>query len=210
MTHTPVGLTVAVLDHLGTADEVVAALKAAGAIAFATTDPKEATAADGLVIPGGADFPTAIAALNTVHGGRVVGQRLAGARPVLAIGTGMQVLFEQALIDVAQVDGLGEWPGVVEKLEHECATPQVEPAEGTELLHGVEGQLVFENALGVHRFELEEDEFIAYPRLSWAVCEGERHLAAVENGALWAVQFHPARSGAAGEAVLANWLAQLG
>lgn len=210
MTHTPVGLTVAVLDHLGTADETAAALKRVGAIAFATTDPKEAVASDGLVIPDGSDFAGTLAALEEVHGARVIGQRLAGARPVLAIGTGMQVLFEQALLDGPQVAGLGEWPGVVDKLEHPCETPVVEPAEGSELMRGVEGALVFDTETGVHRFDMEEDDFIAYPRLSWAECEGERYLAAVENGALWAVQFSLSRSGAAAETVLTNWLAQLG
>lgn len=210
MTHTPAGLIVAVLDPLGSAEEVVAALQSAGAIAFATTDPKEAAAADGLVLPGGAEFGETVKALGSVQGARVVGQRLAGARPVLAIGTGMQVLFEQLRIDASATPGLGEWPGAVEKLQGACDAAAVEAAAGSEMLRWVEGELEFDTEFGVLDFALQEDEFIAYPRLSWAQCGDQRVLAAVENGALWAAQFHPERSGEAGARVFANWLAQLG
>ncbi|WP_175934751.1 imidazole glycerol phosphate synthase subunit HisH [Corynebacterium sp. Marseille-P4321] len=210
MTHIPAGVTVAVLDVSANTAEVVEAIKKAGAIAFATTDPREAAAADGMVLPGAESFALQMEALGEVQGARVVGQRLAGARPVLAIGTGMQVLFEQLLDDASGVAGLGEWPGGVDKLDAPCETATVEPARGTELLRGVDGPLSFGNAYGVRGFALEEDEFIAYPRLSWAQCGDNRFIAAVENGALWATQFHPERSGEAGMDVLRNWLAQLG
>lgn len=200
----------AVLDVSADTAAVVEAIKAAGAIAFATDDPREAVAADGMVLPGGAGFAEEMDALSSVQGARVVGQRLAGARPVLAIGTGMQVLFEQLLVDGSVVRGLGEWPGSVVKLDAPGGEAAVEPARGTELLRGVDGALHFGNAFGVYSFELEEDEFIAYPRLTWAQVGGQRIVAAVENGALWATQFHPERSGAAGMDVLRNWLAQLG
>jgi glutamine amidotransferase len=32
----------------------------------------------------------------------------------------------------------------------------------------------------------------------------------VEDGALWATQFHPEKSGDAGAALLSNWLKELG
>ena len=67
-------------------------------------------------------------------------------------------------------------------------------------------EFVFNAATGARDFELQEDDFIAYPKLSWA---GEV-LAAVENGPLWATRFHPETSGEAGAGVLRNWIAQLG
>ena len=69
-----------------------------------------------------------------------------------------------------------------------------------------DAEFVFDAHTGVSNFELAQDEFIAYPKLSWA---GEV-LAAVENGPLWATRFHPEASGAAGAGVLRNWIAQLG
>lgn len=49
------------------------------------------------------------------------------------------------------------------------------------------------------------------PLVSWANhgVNGGNFVAAVENGALMATQFHPERSGAAGKKLLANWLASL-
>lgn len=208
MAQIPAGLTVAVLNYGADASVVCEALRTLGAISFDTDNPHEAASADGLVIPGGVPFSDAMRGLDAIRGGRIIGQRLAGARPVLAIGTGMQVLFEQLLVDASPVAGLGEWPGSVVKLEAPVGAGEVEPAAGTEMLRGVAGPLEFGTDCAVRSFELEEDEFIAYPRVSWA--RGERFVAAVENGALWATQFHPERSGEAGAAVLRNWLAQLG
>lgn len=212
MTHIPAGLTVAVLDYPegaegGAIDATRDALAQLGAIAFATADPAEALAADGLVVAGRGPATAAVKSLASVMGERIVGQRLAGARPVLATGTGMQVLFER--LD-AKSKGFGEWPGGVEKLDAQLESAHVSPAPDSELLHGVDpaAEFDFHAGAGVREFALDEDDFIAYPRLSWVQ---EPHvLAAVENGALWATQFHPETSGEAGAAVLGNWLRQLG
>ncbi|MSZ87545.1 MAG: imidazole glycerol phosphate synthase subunit HisH, partial [Actinobacteria bacterium] len=48
-------------------------------------------------------------------------------------------------------------------------------------------------------------ERMAPPILTWSH-HGERFLAAVENGALSATQFHPEKSGAAGISLLRNWI----
>jgi glutamine amidotransferase len=46
------------------------------------------------------------------------------------------------------------------------------------------------------------------PKVSW--CEyGGGFIAAVENGALVATQFHPEKSGEAGLALLGNWVDRL-
>ena len=45
--------------------------------------------------------------------------------------------------------------------------------------------------------------------MTWAQHEQDRFVAAVENGALSATQFHPEKSGAAGARLLANWLGTL-
>ncbi|HEX9064310.1 MAG TPA: imidazole glycerol phosphate synthase subunit HisH, partial [Streptosporangiaceae bacterium] len=45
----------------------------------------------------------------------------------------------------------------------------------------------------------------ARPRLTWAE-HGQPFVAAVEDGALCATQFHPEKSGDAGAVLLKNWL----
>ncbi|MBP0645320.1 imidazole glycerol phosphate synthase subunit HisH, partial [Mycobacterium tuberculosis] len=49
---------------------------------------------------------------------------------------------------------------------------------------------------------------LAAPKLTWAQ-HGSRFLAAVENGALSATQFHPEKSGDAGAELLRNWVGSI-
>lgn len=47
------------------------------------------------------------------------------------------------------------------------------------------------------------------PLVTWSEYGRSRFVAAVENGPLWATQFHPEKSGDVGAAVLRNWLREL-
>lgn len=199
--------TVVVLEHSGGTESLIDALHAVGATAFATSDPDEAAAASGLVLPGRADFDDVVAGLKRVKGERIVGQRLAGGRPLLAVGTGMHVLFDRAIRGRRETAGLGEWPGDVVEADLSGAY-QVAPAQGSKLFAGAEA-FHFDGPLAVQTFPLAEDEFIAYPKLTWADIGGQRVLAGVENGPLWAVAFDPTASGEAGLKVLHNWVSQL-
>lgn len=205
-TSSPKTAAVAVFDPFAGVDPAVAALRdalrAAGAQAEITADPASAVAADGLVIVASGDAAEALRALRKAQADRVVGQRLAGSRPVLVVGAAMDALFERGADGAA---GFGEWPGGVDKLDAPVACAEVMPAQGSLMLDGAE-EFEFNATTGARDFELQEDEFIAYPKLSWA---GEV-LAAVENGPLWATRFHPETSGEAGAGVLRNWIAQLG
>lgn len=197
---------VAVFDPFAGADPAVGALRdallAEGVDAEITSDPASAVAADGLVVAASGDAAEALRVLRNTQVDRVVGQRLAGSRPVLVVGAAMDALFERAADGAA---GFGEWPGGVVKLDASVERAAVAAADGSQMLDGAQ-EFVFNAATGARDFELKEDEFIAYPKLSWA---GEV-LAAVENGPLWAARFHPEASGAAGAGVLRNWIAQLG
>mgnify|MGYP002712221931 FL=1 len=208
MTDTPVRPTVAVLEHSAGGEPLIAALSAAGADAFSTTDPNQAAAASGLVLPGGADFDHAVAGLKRFKGERIVGQRLAGGRPLLAVGTGMYVLFDRAVRGRRETAGLGEWPGDVVETDFAPGDYAVEPAAGSRLFADAD-TFAFDGPLAVRAFPLAEDDFIAYPKLTWADVNGQRVLAAVENGPLSAVAFNPAASGEAGLKVLRNWITQL-
>src|SRR5260370_34752496 len=55
--------------------------------------------------------------LRAVRGEVVIGKRLAGSRPVLGIGGGMQVLFAEGVEHGERTEGGGEWPGVVRRLD---------------------------------------------------------------------------------------------
>ena len=99
-------------------------------------------------------------------------------------------------------------PGDVVEASFAQGDYAVEPAAGSKLFAGAD-TFAFDGPLAVQAFPLAEDDFIAYPKLTWADVNGQRVLAGVENGALSAVAFNPADSGEAGLKVLHNWITQL-
>ena len=110
--------TVALLDYgAGNVRSAQRALERVGADVTVTADPKEAVEADGLLVPGVGAFAACLRGLRAVQGPRVIGQRLAGERPVLGICVGMQVLFDAGVEHNINSTGCGEWPGTVEKLQ---------------------------------------------------------------------------------------------
>ncbi len=189
------------------------ALGRTGARVTVTSDPRIGMDADGLVLPGVGAFAACMQGLRAVHGPELIGRRLAGGRPVLGICVGMQILFEVGLEHGDSSDGCGEWPGSVEMLQapilpHMGWNTVAAPA-GSTLFRGVEQErFYFVHSYGVRRWELAPSEHLEAPLVTWAV-HGEPFVAAVENGPLSATQFHPEKSGAAGLALLDNWVASL-
>lgn len=83
--------------------------------------------------------------------------------------------------------------------------------EGSRLFAGqpADARYYFVHSYAVHDWELEVgNPHIAAPKVTWAT-HGERFVAAVENGPLWATQFHPEKSGDAGAQLLTNWIETL-
>ena len=188
------------------------ALEHVGAEVEVTRDAALATEADGLVVPGVGAFDACMRGLRAVNGPRIVGQRLAGGRPVLGICVGLQVMFESGVEHGVDTQGMGEWPGVVEKLRAPVLPHMgwntVDIAERSRMFAGCDDttRFYFVHSYGVQRWEMEADEFIAAPKVSWAEHGESRFVAAVENGPLWATQFHPEKSGGAGLQLLRNWV----
>ena len=86
----------------------------------------------------------------------------------------------------------------------------VQPGDGSRMFAGVEGErFYFVHSYGVREWKLEEHEGIRPPTVTWTEYGGDRFVSAVENGPLWATQFHPEKSGDAGRRLLENWVATL-
>jgi glutamine amidotransferase len=207
---------VVVLDYgSGNIRSAERALERAGAGVEVTADRDAAQECDGLVVPGVGAFAACMAGIRAVKGDEIVGRRLAGGRPVLGICVGMQVLFEHGVEHGVTTEGLGEWPGTVERL-HAPVLPHmgwntVDVAEGSALFEGVEGErFYFVHSYGVRRWELDVDPSsrTRAPRVTYAT-HGEPFVAAVENGPLVATQFHPEKSGDAGAHLLRTWVRSL-
>lgn len=208
--------TVAVLDYgSGNVRSAVRALMRVGASVELTADPSAVAAADGLFVPGVGNFHACMAGLRAVDGPALIDRRLAGGRPVLGVCVGMQVLFEGSAEPYAgELEaGLGQWPGMVTRLSapvvpHMGWSP-VRVGFGSVLFAGVEEELFyFVHSYAATSLPLSVHEPFTPPVLSWAT-HGADFLAAVENGPLFATQFHPEKSGDAGAQLLENWVRSL-
>ncbi len=205
---------VVVLDYgSGNLRSAERALARVGAEVTVSSDTDIALDADGLVVPGVGAFAACMTGLRAVQGDRIVDKRLAGSRPVLGICVGMQVLFESGVEHGVRTAGCGEWPGVVERLRAPILPHMgwntVDVGIGSELFRGVEDErFYFVHSYAARRWVMPPSTRL--PGADAHLAEhGEPFLAAVENGALMATQFHPEKSGDAGATLLSNWLATL-
>ncbi|WP_199438933.1 imidazole glycerol phosphate synthase subunit HisH [Umezawaea beigongshangensis] len=203
---------IVVLDYgSGNLRSAERALQRVGADVEVTSDHRAAMEADGLVVPGVGAYAACMEGLNAVRGGRIIGRRLAGGRPVLGICVGMQILFDRGIEHGQLTEGCGEWPGTVERLQADVVPHMgwntVRAPEGTRLFAGLDADIrfYFVHSYGVQKWELEPSDRIRPPLVTWAEHGGE-FVAAVENGPLSATQFHPEKSGDAGATLLRNWL----
>jgi glutamine amidotransferase len=131
---------------------------------------------------------------------------------VLGICVGMQILFERGVEHGVESAGCDEWPGTVEPLDAPIVPHMgwntVDAPANSRLFAGMdpEARFYFVHSYGVRNWELQvTNENITAPLVTWAT-HGQPFVAAVENGPLWATQFHPEKSGDAGAALLTNWV----
>ena len=207
--------SVVLLDYgSGNLHSAERALVRAGAQVEVTADPAAALAADGLVVPGVGAFAACMAGLRAVRGERIIGQRLAGGRPVLGICVGMQILFDRGVEFGVETEGCGEWPGTVDSLDAPVLPHMgwntVDAPDNSVLFAGMapDTRFYFVHTYAAREWELPAGDHLAEPALTWCT-HGGRFLAAVENGALAATQFHPEKSGDAGAQLLTNWVNSL-
>jgi glutamine amidotransferase len=196
--------TVTVLDYgSGNVRSAVRALERAGAEVILSAKPEDVLNADGLVVPGVGAFETVMKELKAVDAVRMIGRRVAGGRPVLAICVGLQILFEAGVEHGTESEGMGEWPGKVEPLPAD-----VVPHMGwnTVTVPVEDERFYFVHSYGVQNWDFDViAPRMAAPLVTWSE-HGAPFIAAVENGPLCATQFHPEKSGDAGARLLRNWV----
>ena len=207
--------SVVVLDYgAGNVRSAVRALEEAGADVRLSRDPREVMDADGLVVPGVGAFEAVMAGLRSVAAPRLIDRRLSGGRPVLGICVGLQVMFDSGVEHGRESEGLGQWPGTVERLAAPVVPHMgwntVRPPEGSRLFRGIEDErFYFVHSYGVQDWVFDQSiQHMSPPGVTWAE-HGAPFVAAVENGPLTATQFHPEKSSHAGIALLRNWIATL-
>ncbi|CCK30772.1 Imidazole glycerol phosphate synthase subunit hisH [Streptomyces davaonensis JCM 4913] len=207
---------VVVFDYgFGNVRSAERALARTGAQVEITRDFDQAMNADGLLVPGVGAFAACMEGLKQARGDWIVERRLSGGRPVMGICVGMQILFARGIEHGVETEGLGEWPGSVEPLQAEIVPHMgwntVDAPPASELFAGLDAdaRFYFVHSYAVHDWALEtENPLMTAPLVTWAT-HGKPFVAAVENGALWATQFHPEKSGDAGAQLLNNWIGTL-
>lgn len=189
---------IAILDFgsAGNIASVANAFRRAGADVKVIQKLDGAGGFDGLVVPGVGSF-AAVPKLADALGRKRIDV------PVLCICLGMQALFEQSEECVGK-RGLGIIPGSVRRLKGNVRLPQlgwnrIGIAKDDPLLAGIADGEYFYFA----------NSFVAFPKSRGAVlCRteyGQRFASAVRKGNFWGVQFHPEKSGRAGQVVIRNF-----
>jgi glutamine amidotransferase len=199
--------SVVVLDYgSGNLRSAQRALERVGAAVEVTSDPAVAANADGLVVPGVGAYEACMKGLRGVGGEKTVADRLAAGRPVLGICVGMQILFARGVEFGVETQGCAQWPGSVVRLDAPVIPHMgwnvVAAAPGSALFKGLDADTRF---YFVHSYAAQQWEGDPDALLTWAT-HHVPFLAAVEDGALSATQFHPEKSGDAGAALLSNWV----
>jgi glutamine amidotransferase len=190
---------VALADYgAGNLRSVCSALARAGAEPVVTSDPAEVAAAPLAIVAGVGHSARAAAGLGPLAD--VLRDRVAVGRPVFGICVGLQLLFEQS--DEGG-EGLGLLAGPVRKLEAPTVPHmgwnELAFARPSRILEGLDGADVY----FAHSYAVQpDDDDLVVARVDHAGAV----VAAVEEGVLAGVQFHPERSGAAGARVLENVL----
>jgi glutamine amidotransferase len=198
---------VAVLDYgVGNLHSAAKALDRAGADVRVVATVDEAGGADGLVVPGVGAYGACLSGLASAGGPGAIAGWLQGGRPLLGICVGMQLLFE-ASEEGPVSDGVGVIAAKIRRLTGPVKIPHIGWDEvairpGSRLFAGLEDGTRF---YFVHSYAPEPDGVAVA-----AVCDyGGRFAAAVEQGNLFGTQFHPEKSGAAGLALLANFVTEV-
>jgi glutamine amidotransferase len=185
------------------------ALERVGAEVEVTPDADAAARADGLVVPGVGAFEACMTGLRDIGGDKIIAGRVAAGAPVLGVCVGMQILFARGVEFGVESQGCGQWPGAVVRLDAPVIPHMgwnvVDAADGSSLFKGLDDTTRF---YFVHSYAAQTWEGNPEARLTWAT-HSVPFLAAVEDGALAATQFHPEKSGDAGATLLANWVSDL-
>ncbi|WP_249161563.1 imidazole glycerol phosphate synthase subunit HisH [Actinospica acidithermotolerans] len=208
--------TVAILDYgSGNIRSAERAVARHGVDVTVTSDFDTCVNADGLFVPGVGAYAACMEGLRGVLGHRIIGRRLAGGRPVIGVCVGMQILFERGIEHGVETEGCGEWPGTIARLEapvvpHMGWNSVTVPEDSTMFAGLDEGtRFYFVHSYAAQEWHLNDTGALATPKVAWCDYGARPFVAAVENGPLWAAQFHPEKSGDAGAQLLANWIKTL-
>ncbi len=198
---------VAIIDYdAGNIKSVEKALHYLGEEAVITRDRDTILGADGVILPGVGAFGDAMEKLRTYELDKVIQEVVAQNTPFLGICLGLQLLFESSE-ESEGVEGLGILKGKVVRLpeESDLKIPHIGwnslkyPNPGRLFTGIAEDSYVY----FVHSYYLQaKDSSIVTATTEY----GTLIHASVEQGNVFACQFHPEKSSEVGMQILKNFL----
>jgi glutamine amidotransferase len=192
---------IAVVDYrAGNLTSVMKALNHLGVDAVVTRDPETVAEADKIILPGVGHF-SATAILEQTGLRAAILRRIEQGAPFLGICVGMQWMFESSA-EAPGMRGLGLLSGACGRFPENVKSPHV----GWNSLTWREGSRLFQGIPSGAYVYFTHSYRAPVGTATVAQCEyGGEFCAAVEQGNLFGVQFHPEKSGAIGLKLLDNF-----
>lgn len=197
---------IAIIDYdAGNLKSVEKALLALGEDVLVTRDREKLLAADKVILPGVGNFGDAMEKLKSYGLVPVIHELAEMGKPFLGICLGLQLLFERS-DEAPGVEGLGILKGEIVRIPdgEELKVPHI----GWNSLHLQNGGRLFRNlpeepyVYFVHSYYLKAED----PEIVKATTEyGVTIDASVEQGNVFACQFHPEKSSRVGLKILGNF-----
>jgi len=197
---------IAVLDYgAGNLRSVANALNALEVPHEVVQDAPALRAAGKIILPGVGHFGQMIRALDALQVREALLDRIRAGVPFLGVCLGLQALFERSA-EAPEAAGLGVFPGGVRRFQGPERVPHMGWNEITLQTGASPARLL--QGLGPHPFVYFAHSYYApVTDSACATCQyGVPFTAALERGNVFAVQFHPEKSGSIGQRVLRNFV----
>ncbi|MBO5560598.1 MAG: imidazole glycerol phosphate synthase subunit HisH [Firmicutes bacterium] len=194
---------IAIIDYgMGNLRSVQKAFEYLGFEAVVTDDVSVMERAERLVLPGVGAFGDAIRTIREKGFDKVIYKAVEEKKPFLGICLGMQMVFDKSY-EYGEYEGLGLIPGKIVLLPDNVKKPHI----GWNNLNVKMRAPLFEGTgespyvYFVHSYYLETDA----PVVSATVDYGKEIQVAVQKDNIFALQFHPEKSGDVGLRILKNF-----
>jgi glutamine amidotransferase len=202
---------IAVLDYgMGNLHSVCKGLEKAGSTPIITDSPRVIEQADAVVLPGVGAFDPAIQQLRSHSLEQPIKNAIASGKPFLGICLGLQILFESSEEGIEP--GLGIIKGKVRRFRPE---PDITiPHMGWNQLDFTQPKSLLWEHLPPHPWVYFVHSYYVDPTdksiRAATVNHGSQTItAAIAQGNLMAVQFHPEKSSNIGLQILSNFVSQV-
>lgn len=198
---------ITLLDYgAGNVRSVINALERLGEQVHLVQSPMDIDRAERLLFPGVGNFGTLMHTLRERGLREPLLRYLRSGRPFLGICVALQALYEYSE-EAPEEPGLGLYPGVVRRFACDLAVPHIgwngiRAQQASPLFAGLRGDEKFYFVHSYHAVPVGGTEVLATSDY------GHSFVSAVQDGRLWATQFHPEKSGEAGLRLLRNFLSE--